>query len=44
MITINWMKPKPPTIAQRLQKVRQVYMMEHMLVQLQLKVLKRDGD
>ena len=38
MITINWMKPNPPTVAQWLQKVKHVYMMEYMTAQLQLKV------
>ena len=38
IITINWMKPDPPTIVQWLQKVRYVYMMEHMTAQLQLRL------
>ena len=37
IITINWLKPNPPTIAQWLQKVKNVYIMEHMTAQLQLK-------
>lgn len=38
MITIKWMKPNPPMIAQWLQKVKHVYMTEYMTVQFQLKV------
>ena len=38
IITINWMKPSPPTIAQWIQKVRQVNTMENMTAILQLKV------
>ena len=37
-ITINWMKPSPPTLAQWIQKVRQVNTMENMTAILQLKV------
>ena len=36
IITINWMKPNPLMIAQWLQKVKHVYMMEYMTAHLQL--------
>ena len=38
MITINWMQPGPPTIDMWVKKVRQIYKMEHMTAQLQLKL------
>ena len=37
MITLNWMKPIPPTREQLVQKLKQVYKMEYMTAQLQLK-------
>lgn len=44
-ITICWLKPEPPTVTQWTQKIRQVYLMERLTTQLQLKtpVLKEDG-
>ena len=38
MITLNWMNPSPPTKEQWVQKLKQVYKMEHMTAQLQLKM------
>lgn len=38
IITINWMKPSPPTIAQWIQKIKQVRTMENMTAILQLKL------
>lgn len=37
MITISWLKPEPPTVSQWIQKVKQVYLMEQLTAQLQLK-------
>ena len=38
MITINWMNPNPPTIQQWQQKIKQVYNMESLTAQLQMKM------
>lgn len=37
MITICWLKPEPPTIAQWTQKIRKVYLMERLTAHVQLK-------
>ena len=37
MITICWLNPEPPTVTQWTQKIRQVYLMERLTAQLQLK-------
>lgn len=38
IITINWMKTDPPWINQWLQKIKHIYLMEHVTAQLQLKL------
>lgn len=37
MVTVNWMKPEPPTVAQWTLKLKEVYVMETLTAQLQLK-------
>ena len=37
MVTVKWMNPQPPTVAQWKQKLREVYGMEALTAQLQLK-------
>ena len=43
MVTIKWRNPRPPTVAQWIQKLREVYGMEALTAQLQLRsdVFKR---
>lgn len=43
MITVNWMKPDPPTTGHWIKKIRNIYIMEQLTAQLQLKTqtLKR---
>ena len=36
-ITMNWLKPQPPTVDQWTQKLKSVYLMEYLTAQLQLK-------
>ena len=40
IITLNWMKPSPPTIEQWQLKLKQIYQMEYMTAQLQIKLPK----
>ena len=37
MVTINWMNPQPPTVAQWKQKLKEVYGMEALTAKLQLR-------
>ena len=37
MVTIKWLNPQPPTVAQWKQKIREVYGMEALTAQLQLR-------
>lgn len=37
-ITINWMKPHSPALAQWIEKLESIYKMEYLTAQLQLKI------